>query len=687
MLSFFRHYQKVIFLFTTVLVVISFVFFGTYKAMSPGARETHDEVLYVAPKNRKITKGYLEKMQRFLELEPTFSYDPVKMLQSNPLNDGVITRDFLLQDVAPLLLSEENKTILEKKFAHEKSFSPYRHPSCTSVSSMAAWEIFAPELKEHLLKLKSCENVLSEQALAARSSLYLAHQRFNGDVLKQVLRYKEYQEGALADPLLPNKELSLFGYRTLSDWFGAPFVEISAKVIIQGSQMAKMRGLKVAKSEVHADMYERAQSTYHFLQQRTQIPVQSGPEFLKLLLSRLQMEEKDLLQIWEDVLYFRRLLDQESNAVVIDNLALKKFYEFAHHSLNVKVIEMPKELLLSNFESLKTFELYLDNVGERREDLLTLPSKYKSIEHLTIDAPELVGRRFCIEVAHLNKRDLASKVPLTTLWAWQESHYTELQELFALPAFSQFDSIDEKIRERVDQYSYSVLINEHPEWAAEVLATKVKETKELFICFKQERAALEGISDVSALSNLLNKEEVLAAYTQDGQNYYSIRVTDRGLLGEVLSYTEAKRIGALEELTKRKEGDLLVHKVLAAVRTSLERNGVALPKEGIERFCIERRFYNYLQKAKLDAHYREGFDVTYAPQVRYICVGRQDENFAEVSSKGSYLFWDATKGLSFYEVEPHSSQTTVPLERLYVLQQLASKDIKQKLIKEIAASL
>lgn len=691
MLSFFRRYQKIIFIFTTLLVVISFVFFGTYKAIAPVfTKQGNDKVLYTTLKGRKITQDYLEKMERFLEVEPAFSYDPLRVIQSNPLNDGVIAREFLVQGFADLLFSDEDRALLENKNLKERSFSLYNHPTSKKLSTQATWESFAPELEEQFWRFKKCEDVLSAEAIETRSALYLTHQRFNGDMLKQVLRYQEYQQRAVIDPLLVNKDLSLFGYRNLSDWFGELFVERAAKVIIEGAQLAKVAGLKVARDEVYADIYERAESSFRSLQQRTEIPVQNGAEFLKLLLNRLQMEEKDLVQIWEDVLYFRRLLDERSSSVMIDSLALGKFYRFANHTLNLKVTELAKDLHFSNFEDLKGFELYLESVGERREDLLTLPSRYKSPENLAIEAPELTGRRFWINVAHLNKKELSAKVPLTLLWKWQEEHYQELQELFGLPVFAQFDAIDERLRERVDHYSYTLLIDEHPEWIGEVLATKSKEPQEIFLRFNQRESSFVGIDDLAALSIRLHREDLITAYSQDEQNYYMIEVVQRGLLGEVLSYSEAKKSGALTELMERKEGDLLVERVLSAVRTSLEKNGVVLPKEGIEKFCIERRFYSYLQKVKGDTNYREGFDVNYAPQSRYKSIGRQEEGFQEALQlkKGSgYFAWNKERGLYFYEVESDLSETGVPLERLYMMHQLASKDLRRELIKEIVATL
>ena len=43
MLNFFRKYQKIFFLFTTVIIVVSFLFFGTYQAIAPSFHSRGEE--------------------------------------------------------------------------------------------------------------------------------------------------------------------------------------------------------------------------------------------------------------------------------------------------------------------------------------------------------------------------------------------------------------------------------------------------------------------------------------------------------------------------------------------------------------------------------------------------------------------------------------------------------------------
>lgn len=692
MLHFFRRYQKIIFLFTTCLVVISFVFFGTYRAIGPSlGKKESDQVLYTTLQGRKITTGYLEKMERFLELEPAFSYDVAKVIQSNPLNDGVLARDFLIHGFGNLLLSENSREILEKKAIHEKTYIPYQHPVLKSLSAQKSWEMLVPDLAEQFVHLRQAKDVLSREAIEARVALYLSHQRCNGDFLKQILRYQEYQEGVAPDPILAHKDLSLFGYHTLRDWFGDQFIEKAAKIVIHGSQLAKVRGLKVAQDEVYVDIHGRVQECFTALQQRGQsLSVQNSAELLRFMAHRLHMEESDVMQIWEDVLYFRRLLDERSSSVRIDGLALEKFHLFAHESVGMKVVEMPKELRFTTVDELKAFELYIEAVGEKRDDLLSLPTRYQSLESIMIGAPELIGRRFWLAVAHVDKKELSSKVPLTELWAWEEKNYDHLRNIFGLPSYAQFESSDDALREKVDQYAYVRIIDEHPEWIEEVLETKPYENQEIFLAYEQKKNVLTGIVDYVALRDRLEREDFLINYSQDGQNYYKISVKEKGKIGEILSYEEAKKIGALAALMERKESNRLVQKVIAGVHSVLEKNGIALPKEGIEKFCVERRFYNYLQKVKMDPHYAEGFDTKYVPQTHYKTIKRGEEGFDRVirCKKGEALFgWDKEHGLYLYEVDGVMTESELPLNKLYILQQLASSDVRKELIKEILADL
>src|ERR1700733_10225613 len=91
MLDFFRRYQRYFFLVITVVIIISFSFFGTYSTL--GSNTWREQIAFKAINGCEVTRSDVDEMALFLATD-----NEDKLLYGgawgpNFLNDGVIRKD------------------------------------------------------------------------------------------------------------------------------------------------------------------------------------------------------------------------------------------------------------------------------------------------------------------------------------------------------------------------------------------------------------------------------------------------------------------------------------------------------------------------------------------------------------------------------------------------------------------
>ena len=98
MLEFFLLYQRYFFLVITVVVISSFVFFGTYSTFG-GTAERVDRVVGHTIDGSAMMLSEVQKLSRFIASDRE---DPMqgRGLSPNFCNDGVIRYDFLKRPVS-----------------------------------------------------------------------------------------------------------------------------------------------------------------------------------------------------------------------------------------------------------------------------------------------------------------------------------------------------------------------------------------------------------------------------------------------------------------------------------------------------------------------------------------------------------------------------------------------------------
>jgi hypothetical protein len=185
MFRFFRRFEKQIFGVVAVLVISSFLFFGTFEVLfrsgqGSGGRE---ELI------QALDQGY---------------------------GDAWLSRG-----VGEVLLE---KAVID--WEKVESWKPYVHPQAPFISALAIWERVSPDWSSEWTKARH------HREKGAMLQLYCLQRNFPPDLLRRFLAYQQTEAGWVRpDPRLYQGDLSLFSFRRLSDWFGLEFVNAFATLV------------------------------------------------------------------------------------------------------------------------------------------------------------------------------------------------------------------------------------------------------------------------------------------------------------------------------------------------------------------------------------------------------------------------------------------------------------------------
>lgn len=666
MLSFFRKYQKFFFIIVTTVIVVSFVFFGTYQAFMP-SRSGNDEVVFKTFDGKKVKKIYFANFCRFLQEEGKIFGG------GNFLNDGVISKDFFSSKLGSLVFDrykENFKIDLENKKGRETTFIPYSHPEISFVSAEGAWTLFAPAIKENLLKLKLIPKGDTKELFDTKVALYLTETRFPGEYLAHILRYQEKEYGAKEpDHRLMRESLSLFGYNDLKDWFGEAYIEKVATIILNGAAEAKKEGLIVSRDEVLYDLVYKTEVAFQTLKENLPESIPNANSLFRVYLRERGLDENTLVDMWQDILLFRRLMQAKGSVAYLDTLSMKEFYSFVNEQVIIEKLEIPEEFQFKNSDSLKKFELYLDLVCKKGRDLLAIPQETASLEEIEKRAPELLEEKLVIEVGSVRKKDLQAKVSVKESWEWEEKNAALIKEKF--PQAHDLESLDPKSRKAVDEFARAQIVEGNVKLLDEALASAPLEEKEFLF-----KLSLPGIKDVKALKTALNEHAEIASFTQDHEHYYHIKLKEKKPK-QLLTFKETLSEGLLQDVSQVEEK---TQKVLAALHLELRKQ--ELLKQDIETDKLQEiacyRFVPFLaDQGQTTTAFAKQFACVKSEEVisrakgGTVCL----DDLLKVSDQGFSKVILGQKGKAFiYRVIDRKADTTIPLLKMLEAQKMLSEE-------------
>lgn len=580
MLAFFRKYQTYFFAVITVVIIISFSFFGTYSTLS--SNTTQEPTAFKAIDGTEVPRSELDELVLFIGTDNEEKRLFGGIWGPNFLNDGVIRNDFLGSGLAEILVSAYPEMVerdLQPRLEKEKHFTLYTHPQAKFLSLEGAWSYFSPEMKQHWEGLRSAEKSTSDDAFAARVALFLAEKKFPAPLARQVLRYQEKQYNWLRpDPNLDRIDLSLFGYHTLDDWFGPRFLRLVGEFIINSSKIAEQKGYQVSKAEALTELLRNAEISFQQNRNNPNIGVANSTEYFYEQLRRLGMDQNKASKVWRHVLLFRRLFQDMGNAVMIDPLTHKGLYEYATESVEGDLYRLSPEFRFANYRTLQKFQIYLESVSKQDKSDMLLPSSFLTIGEIRKKNPELLQKRYLLQVAEIKKESLQSKVGLKEMWNWEveDSNWAKLKSAFPElgikkgntreERFAALDSLDDRTRTRVDALARASYVDAHPEWLKQAL--QEAETKQAVYGIRPQKGkTIFGLENREELIRLLDEAplpteiaisdsaleviEKLSNFEGGNSTLYRISVIDRAPQEEILTFAEADSAGVLDELLDR----------------------------------------------------------------------------------------------------------------------------------------
>lgn len=565
MLTFLRKHQKYFFVVITIVIITSFSFFGTYGTLE--GNSIHEQIAFNTVSGEGVTRGELEEFAYFIS---TDSLD--KLLWGgargpNFLNNGVIENDILMTGLGTILVENYKDNLrvdFNSRFAREMRYKPYVHKNAPYLSSIMAWNYFSPEIPRNLSLLQSASDPLATETFEARVQLFLNERRFPSFYLSQVLKQQEKQNGAIPhDPTLDKEDLSLFGYHTVEDWFGPRFVRLAAEFIINAAAIAEKAGYYVSKEETLADLYRNAEISFKQNANNPSLGVANSSAYMDQQLLAMRLDKTKAVKIWQKVLLFRRLFEDVGNSLFIDPFAYQSFNGYSNQFVKGEIYKLPSGLLIRNFNDLQLFETYLNAISKRSKEergQLALPQSFLSLEEITKKSPELVQKKYELEITSLNRKDLQAKISVKDSLNWEldQNHWAKLKEKFPELGIKKgdtreerlaaIDSLDPQTRFRMEQFSRDALLDEHKEWVKEGLDSREGKVQSVALPLKGESRTFKGLQQGESLIAKLDKEDLIDAITFNGDIFYRIKVIKREPKQEVLTFAEAKASGVLDKL-------------------------------------------------------------------------------------------------------------------------------------------
>lgn len=571
MLQFLRRHQRYFFVVITIVIVISFSFFGTYSTLEHPSYGDH--VVSTSVDGQKVYHSDIEEMSLFIGSDAVDKLVWGGEWGPNFLNDGVIVRDFLQTGLAEQLVEAYRLNLtqeLQQRLEKEKRYNLYSNPLAPFISAETIYGYFAPQIPETMSDLKSASDAASPAAFQARAQLYLAERSFPARALRQVLKYQEQQYGWVKpDPTLDRTDLSLFGYHTLEDWFGPKFVRLISQFIINAAKIAERQGYRVTKEEAMADLVRFADLGYAKVKSLPNLGVSSPQQYLQNQLRRMGMDESRAANIWRQILLFRRLFDGVGNAIFVDALPFQEFNQYALARVNGELYQLPEALWLGSYRALQKFEVYLKSISKGSpSSTLALPTQFATVEELRTAHPELVEKRYLLEIVEASAKTLQGQVGVKEMWNWEvkDEHWQQLKQEFpelgvavaqtTEQRFMALDALNETTRSRVDALARAAIVAEHPDWLQRALEAGKPQQVQVGIRLKGGKLPIAGLEKREGLIALLDQAPLgdkdplpaLQQYSADGQSFYRIRVLDRAKGWNILTFAEAAQDDTLDKM-------------------------------------------------------------------------------------------------------------------------------------------
>lgn len=624
MLTFLRKHQKYFFIVITVVIVITFSFFGTQSITRQGAL-IKDKEIGKAVDGSKMMLSDVEKLSLFLSNEADSIYGRRNNAAFNLFNDGVISKDFIDTGMASLLVStyfEALQSDLENNFNKVKKTKFYVHREAPFISARECWKQYNPELLLHLDKvLKMGKGDLA--FFKELTSLYELEKKFPPELLRRILYFQ--QKERFKDEEIEYRDFSLFGFNNISDWFGKNFVDVVSQFILNAALIAEEKGYKVSKEEVVLDLMKNMNDCFKKYEGLSRYFPNDSKDRFYYQIRILGISEKDVIKLWQRVLLFRKYFEDVAQNIFTDMLPYENFIGYMTEKAEVELYKLPDYLQFKDFTKLLKFELYLRAVSLNKD----LPIKYLKTEEVEKKFPELVEKVFAVKVSEVRAEEAGLKIGEKELWKWQlkDENWEELKDRFsellnAKDRFKKLESLPLGIRADIDAFSRSRMVEQDPSFIEKAFLDKEPREMVLHIRSKGGDFPLKGIRNKPKLMAFLEGANGRKIYSENKKDFYIFEVITKSKDKKIITFIEAladKTIDKLLDSFLKKEYVNIRHlypkkfknereqwKTFAEVREEVGAIVFKLKPESIRLLTYMNRALLDLKKGKKDFVIKEG---------------------------------------------------------------------------------
>ena len=486
MLGFLKKYQKIFFVFVALLVGTSVMFVGL---LPKNLSSSGDRTLFRTVSGKKIKQSHYDGLKALLTTNNGELLIYGQNLGMNFFPEDVFTQNIVEPKLISLIAEKKKDELQEfwlEQQAREKHYKPYAHPQMNNVSAESIWSKHAPRIPELLKQIQSEQD--PSKLFNLRSELFLEESNFSPFALWQFLSEKQSQyQWVQKDEAMAPFALSLFGYRTLQDWFGEKMMDYVCQFVLQVSSMAKEKGYQASYKEAESSLLKLNDFCFKQLQFLGLKEFSDSTSYFNAKLNRLGMNRMQMISLWREVLTFQNFLNEAAHSALLDDLTLNDFEQYASEQVEVCRYQPPEYLKFKSLNDIAKFEAYLSALGKPAEEI-DLNFALKPIEEIGKDFPQLIEQPVEIEYREIDVNQATISVSVQAIWNWKvdPKNCQELVARFPKLKINEkmspkeyqagFEDVDYFTQMQVDQHVRQQLLKQDENWLTSALEkTQVKQ--------------------------------------------------------------------------------------------------------------------------------------------------------------------------------------------------------------------
>ncbi|MCH9632884.1 MAG: hypothetical protein S4CHLAM6_12280 [Chlamydiae bacterium] len=586
MLGFLKKYQKIFFVFVALLVGTSVMFVGLLPKNLSGS---NDRTLFRTVTGKKIKQSHYDGLKALLTTNNGELLIYGQNLGMNFFPEDVFTQN-LVESKLIRLIAEKKKDELKEFWveqqAREKHYKPYSHPQMSNVSAENVWFKHAPRIPELLKQIQAEEN--PSKLFDLRADLFLEENNFSPFALWQFLSEKQSQyQWIQKDEAMAPFAISLFGYRSLQDWFGEKMMDYVCQFVLQVSSIAKQKGYQASYKEAENSLLKLNDLCFKQLQFLGLKEFSDSTSYFHAKLNRLGMNKMQMISLWREVLTFQNFLNEAAHSALLDDLTLNDFEQYATEQVEICRYQPPEYLKFNSLNDLGKFEVYLTALGKPKGEI-GLDFALKPTQELEKKFPQLVEHSIELEYKEIDVNQAAISVSVQDIWKWRADHKNCQKLVSRFPKLNidekmspkeyqaAFENVDYFTQMQVDQYIRQQLLKQDENW----LTLAFEKTQSQKDSFKARRSGyklpFKGLELFSKKQSFLKQ-----FFSDDESNKFLEPVTfDDVHFYQILSVKplEKPKVVSYQDLLLDKTAEKMLHQTLTKLHKKGALNEQDFPK-------------------------------------------------------------------------------------------------------------